>query len=69
MKEKFFRQIIEETEHKHEEEMMEVDKEQLKSFHDFNLQWDLKTEDYLGQAQEFQKELLLRHREENEQFA
>ena len=53
MKEKFFRQIIEETEHKHEEEMMEVDKEQLKSFHDFNLQWDLKTEDYLGQAQEF----------------
>lgn len=69
LKEKFFKQIIQETENKHEQELMEVDKQHLQSFHDFNLDWDLKTEDYLAQAQEFQKELHLRHREENEQFA
>jgi hypothetical protein len=68
MKEKYLRQLLEETDRKHKEELMHLEKQHLGDFHDFNVYWDKKADDYLVQASLFDRDLQERHQEEQSQF-
>lgn len=50
LKEQWLRVVMSDTEEKHRRQMLTLEKGHLQDFHDFNVLWDQKGEEYLHQA-------------------